>query len=99
MNETTHDYRYRSRCSCCGATVTKEDLKLPDNNDSEGNLCGQCYGEQELLNWFEMQEMFNLVENALSPINRLKFKYEENYLKYHYCTKLMQRGILKWQIG
>lgn len=90
----------RYNCSCCGHTVTKEDRKLPDNNDCEGNLCGTCYGEQELANWFQTKEMFDLVENALKdPINKLKWTYNEPYLKWHHCEKLMNKGILTWGIG
>jgi len=100
MKDTTmFDYRYRSVCSCCGDHVSKLDRELPDNDDSEGNLCSSCYGEAQLRAWFEMHDMFDLVEKSLSPINRIKWKYNPDYLKWHHCTKLLNKGILKYQIG
>ena len=93
------DYRYRTICSCCSAHVSKEALELPDNNDTEGNLCMQCYGEAQLSNWFEMQEMFDLVTKSLTnPFHLLRWKYDEPYLKWHYCQKMMEKGILTWKI-
>lgn len=91
--------RYRTTCSCCFAIVTKEARELPNNNDSEGNLCLQCYGEQELDNWFRIQEMFDLVSNKLKPINKIKFIYKHPSIKYHICMQLIDKGILNWQIG
>lgn len=93
------DYMYRYICSCCGDHVSKEDRELPNNNDSEGNLCGRCYGEQQLQAWFEMHEIFDKISNALGPINRLKFNYEHDAIKWHHATKLMKKGIISWQIN
>lgn len=92
------DYRYKYICSCCGQYVTKEDRELPDNDDTEGNLCSQCYGEQQLQAWFEMKEVFDKISGALKPINRLKFDYEHDSVKWHYATKLMKKGIIKWEM-
>lgn len=92
--------RYRTTCSCCGHTVTKEDRALPENDDSEGNLCGSCYGQQSLDAWFEMQETFDLVTNAIkNPISALRWRYTPPYLKWHHCTNLMAKGILNYKIG
>ena len=90
---------YRNICSCCGQTVTKEAKKLPDNNDSEGNLCTKCYEEQDLDNWFRVQEMFDLVTNALTnPISIIKWRYSNPATKYHHCMNLLNKGILTYKI-
>jgi len=99
MKDSTHlDYVYRHICSCCGKHVTKQDRELPDNNDSEGNLCGRCYGEQQLQAWFEMKKIFDKISKALKPIDRLKFDYEHDAIKWYHATKLMKQGIIKYTI-
>lgn len=90
---------YKNNCSCCGSEVTKEAKELPNNNDSEGNLCTRCYEEQLVDNWFRTQQMFDLVANALNPINKIKFIYNPPYLKYHQCMKLMNKGIITYTIS
>lgn len=95
-----NDYTLRHICSCCSSHVTAADRKLPNNDDSEGNLCARCYGEQELDNWFRMQELFDKVFNAFkNPIHKLKWQYHEPYVKWHYCEKMMNAGIITWGIN
>tara|TARA_R110000772_G_C13310328_1_gene440504 strand:- start:35664 stop:35963 length:300 start_codon:yes stop_codon:yes gene_type:complete len=91
---------YRTTCSCCGFTVSKEARELPDNDESEGNLCMSCYQEQSLDAWFEMHETFDMVYKAMSnPIAKLKWRYWSDAFRWYTCLKLMDRGILKYQIG
>lgn len=98
-DSTYYEKNYRTICSCCGDNVSVLDRELPNNDDLEGNLCGTCYSQHQLDAWFEMANIFVMIEDALSPINSIKFRYCRDKTKWRYATKLIRLGVIKWKIN
>ena len=94
---------YARNCSCCGDYISIDQIKFLKETgeyDSEGNHCDRCYNEIAMGNQLQLMEIIQKVADSFkNPLNRFKFLHTSFEHKTRMVFKLMDKGIITFQIG
>lgn len=93
---------YSRNCTCCGDYISTEQMnKLIKSKefDSEGNHCASCYDEGVMNNQLQLMDVMTSVEKSLKPLNRIKFSMRSFEERANTIFRLMDKGLINWQIG
>ncbi len=98
-NQDKKHYSKLLNCGCCGLLFKTWDGYQDQDQDVGFGICKECQDIAEKREDEFVEDAIKQMTPHMKPENQEKIKKMTKEQKHHLVSKMIDKGVLKWQIG